>query len=105
MLRRNDGHIVTMASSLGILGAAGLASYCSSKGAAILFHDALHHELDLLGSKVRTSVVCPSHITTNMFSDLGALNTFFQPRITPQQVADVIVAAVDEKRSRDIYMP
>ncbi|RKP05863.1 hypothetical protein THASP1DRAFT_19240 [Thamnocephalis sphaerospora] len=105
MLRRNDGHIITMASMLGIMGAGSLTAYCSSKGAAVLFHDSLHHELDLLESKVRTSVVCPGYIATAMSAALKGFSTFLYPKLSPQQVAAAIVSAVDKKSSQDIYMP
>ena len=37
MLKRNFGHIVTLASAAGLVGVSGLADYCSSKFGAVGF--------------------------------------------------------------------
>ena len=37
MLKRNKGHIVTIASILGHIGVAGLSDYCGSKFANVIF--------------------------------------------------------------------
>ena len=41
MVERNYGHIVNIASAAGLVGAAGLVDYCSSKFAAVGLHEAL----------------------------------------------------------------
>jgi len=41
MIRRNTGHIVSVASVLGLLGVAGVADYCASKFGAIGFNECL----------------------------------------------------------------
>lgn len=41
MLENDRGHIVTIASGAGLVGATGLVDYCSSKFAAVGLHEAL----------------------------------------------------------------
>ncbi|KAG8133694.1 hypothetical protein E2320_011475, partial [Naja naja] len=45
MLELNHGHIVTIASSLGLFSTAGVEDYCASKFGAVGFHESLSHEL------------------------------------------------------------
>ena len=37
MIKRNSGHIVTLASAAGLVGVSGLADYCASKFGAVGF--------------------------------------------------------------------
>ena len=68
MLEQNHGHIVTIASSAGLAGIAGLADYCSSKFAAVGFTESLQMELvSMKKSGVHTTVICPYIINTGMF--------------------------------------
>ena len=67
MLEQNKGHIVTIASSAGMVGTSKLVDYCSSKFAAVGFDEALRAELRGMKSKVRTTVVCPFVANTGMF--------------------------------------
>ena len=48
MIKRKNGHIVTMASMGGHSGVNKLVDYCSSKHAAIGFDDALRSELNVI---------------------------------------------------------
>ena len=41
MIEKNSGHIVNIASAAGLVGAAGLVDYCSSKFAAVGLHESL----------------------------------------------------------------
>ncbi|RKP24877.1 short-chain dehydrogenase/reductase-like protein [Syncephalis pseudoplumigaleata] len=105
MLQADRGHVVTVASLLGCVGVGGLTAYCSSKGAAVLFHESLQHELDLLASKVRTVLVCPGHLTTAMFAMLKTANQFLLPLLTPTEVAQRIIEAIEDDVSVNVYMP
>lgn len=68
MLRRKHGHLVSIASSAGLAGIAGLSDYCSSKFAAVGFHESLQMELVAMGiNGVYMTVVCPYIINTGMF--------------------------------------
>lgn len=65
MLLRDHGHIVTVASSAGLVGVAGLVDYCASKFGAVGLDEALRAELRKLGKHgIRTTCVCPYFVTT-----------------------------------------
>lgn len=96
MLEANAGHIVTVASSAGLLGVPGLADYCASKYAAVGFDESLRFELHKLGKTgVKTTLVCPGQIDTGMFE--GAKPSRFPnlvPQLTQEYAAERIVQAV-----------
>ena len=72
MLKKNQGHIVTIASCAGLFGVPGLADYCSSKFAAVGFDETLRLEMVALKKTgVRTTVVCPYYINTGMFKGVS----------------------------------
>lgn len=69
MMERNRGHIVTIASSAGILGLNGLADYCASKFATVGFDESIRFELEVQGkTDIHTTLVCPYAINTGMFA-------------------------------------
>ncbi|KAM9813692.1 retinol dehydrogenase 10-A [Neosynchiropus ocellatus] len=68
MKTQNHGHIVTIASVLGLFSTACVEDYCASKFAAVGFHESLAHEL--LAEEVdgvKTTLVCPYIVDTGMF--------------------------------------
>lgn len=65
MIKRNHGHIVTVASVCGHGVIPYLIPYCSSKFAAVGFHRALTLELQTLGiTGIKTSCLCPVFVNT-----------------------------------------
>ncbi|XP_066940010.1 epidermal retinol dehydrogenase 2-like [Macrobrachium rosenbergii] len=92
MMLSNKGHIVSIASMAGWIGANGLVDYCSSKFAAVGFNDALHLELKVDGATgIKTTVVCPIYISTGMFE--GVVTNKLFPILTPDWVASETVDA------------
>ncbi|KAM9440175.1 retinol dehydrogenase 10-B [Clarias gariepinus] len=68
MLELNEGHIVTVASSLGLFTTAGVEDYCASKFGAIGFHESLSHELKAANKDgIKMTLVCPFLVDTGMF--------------------------------------
>ena len=67
MLSKKRGHIVSIASSAGLVGVNTLADYCASKFAAVGFMESLSLEFDTLEAGINTTVVCPYFINTGMF--------------------------------------
>ncbi|XP_071383089.1 retinol dehydrogenase 10-A [Centroberyx affinis] len=68
MKAQNHGHIVTIASVLGLFSTACVEDYCASKFAAVGFHESMAHELlaeEIDG--VKTTLVCPYIVDTGMF--------------------------------------
>jgi len=87
MLERGSGHIVNVASYLGQVPAAGLATYCASKHAVVGFSEALRDEL--AGTGVTVTVVLPSAVRTDLVSGvkLGGM----LPTVDPEDIAAAIV--------------
>jgi len=77
MIKRNEGHIVSIASMAGHTGVNGLVDYCASKFGAIGFDESLRNEMKSLNSKVRTTCICPYYINTGMFD--GVKTNFLLP--------------------------
>lgn len=88
MLKRGSGHIVNVASYLGEVPAAGLATYCASKHAVVGFSEALRDEL--AGTGVTVTTVLPSAVRTDLVSGvkLGGM----LPTVDPEDIAEAIVA-------------
>ncbi|OBK25050.1 hypothetical protein A5634_02180 [Mycobacterium asiaticum] len=88
MLARGSGHIVNVASYLGEVPAAGLATYCASKHAVVGFSESLRDEL--AGTGVTVTTVLPSAVRTDLVSgvQLGGM----LPTVDPEDIAEAIVA-------------
>lgn len=73
MIQNNHGHIVTIASVAGHTGGPRLVDYCSSKFAAVGFDESLRIELKAENiTGVKTTIVCPYHISTDLFKGFHA---------------------------------
>ncbi|MBW2543618.1 MAG: SDR family oxidoreductase [Deltaproteobacteria bacterium] len=100
MIERRRGHIVTIASAAGLIGAPGMTDYAASKHAAVGFDDALRAELRHLGHpEIRTTVVCPYFISTGMFEGASSATPLL-PILTPEYATRRIVRAIRRKRRR-----
>ena len=125
MLKKNKGHIVTIASNAGLLGApglrkvlqhyhqreirfsflflflvcVGLVDYCASKHGAVGLDEALRLELNLLGKNgVKTLCVCPFFINTGMFEGAKTRWPMLVPMLQPPWVADCILTSIRTDR-------
>lgn len=82
-LKRDGGAIVNTASTAGLVGEQGNATYCATKGAIVNFTRAL--ALDLARDGVRVNCICPGWIETG----------FNDPFIEELGGDDVVIAALD----------
>lgn len=103
------GHVVNTASTAGILGFPGIASYVAAKHAVVGMSQAMFHELR--GKSVSMSVLCPGVVQTNINSsernkpgvdassvEKSTFGTEYPEAMTPAQVADVVCEAIEEDR-------
>lgn len=95
MAEQKHGHIVTISSLAGKVGANRCVDYCASKHAAVGLHSSLSQELRVMGvTGVHLTNICPFFINTGMFE--GAKSRF--PRLFPgldqHAVADRVVQAL-----------
>jgi len=104
MLARDRGHVVTIASAAGIVGTSRLVDSCASKHAAVGFDESLRLELKRLGSRVKTTVVCPFYISTGMFAGVKTRVPLLLPILEPEYAVNRIVEAVRRDRRR-LVMP
>ncbi|MCX7891584.1 MAG: SDR family oxidoreductase [Burkholderiales bacterium] len=105
MIERDAGHVVTIASSAALAGVPKMVDYCATKAAALGFDEALRVELKHIGSKVRTTVVCPYYIDTGMFEGAKTAWPHLLPILQPEAVADRIVAAIRDGEERLLMPP
>ncbi|TEB35735.1 retinal short-chain dehydrogenase/reductase [Coprinellus micaceus] len=111
IIKRKEGHVMTMSSVLGITAAAQMTDYCASKAALIALNQSLRYELDHRYNtpKIRTTILLPGHIQTPLFQT-AEFNTafwfkFLAPSLPPVTVVKRIIAALDEQHSQTIYLP
>ncbi len=105
MIRAGSGHIVTISSAAGIIGASRLVDYCTSKFAAFGFDEALRVEIKQQKWNVKTTVVCPYFFNTGMFEGVKTRFPALLPILDQQQVAERIVRAIESDRTRVIMPP
>ncbi|NXI67766.1 RDHE2 dehydrogenase, partial [Anseranas semipalmata] len=95
MIASNHGHLVSIASSAGLIGVNRLADYCASKFAAIGFAESIDGELRGLGKTgVKTTIVCPYYINTGMFDGVTTKWPRLLPVLQPEYVAEKIMTAI-----------
>ncbi|KAJ8277655.1 hypothetical protein GJAV_G00078140 [Gymnothorax javanicus] len=95
MMASNHGHLVSIASSAGLIGVNGLADYCASKFAAVGFAESVALELLATGKDgIKTTIVCPFVIDTGMFDGCNSKWPRMIPILNPNYVARKIVDAI-----------
>ncbi|KAH0839835.1 retinal short-chain dehydrogenase reductase [Lanmaoa asiatica] len=111
LIERNNGHIITLASVMGFVGSAQMSDYSASKAALLNMHESLRYELDKRyhSPGIRTTLVCPGHVRTPLFSTAAFPDNmfyrFFVPSLAPVTVVKAIIAALDSQESRMIHLP
>jgi short-subunit dehydrogenase len=100
MVERGRGHIVNVASAVGRAGAPGGATYSASKFAVVGFSEATRLELRPHGIDV--TVVLPTIVQTELSA--GVPSARGVRRVTPEDVAEVIAAAVRKPRP-ELWVP
>uniref|UniRef100_A0A0N5B9M3 Estradiol 17-beta-dehydrogenase 11 n=1 Tax=Strongyloides papillosus TaxID=174720 RepID=A0A0N5B9M3_STREA len=105
MLKKNHGHIVSIASLAGKFGITGLVDYCASKFGAVGFSEALSEELVALKKdNVHVTTVCPFYIDTKMFDGVATKAPNLLPILQPEYVVDKIMEAV-LTNTESLYLP
>jgi 3-dehydrosphinganine reductase len=98
MRQRGRGHLINMGSVAGLRGLPYMPGYSASKFAVVGLSQALRSELE--GTGITVSVVCPPSIRTPMVTSQPELPAIYRrfPWLTPEQVAEVVVQAMDRPR-------
>jgi NAD(P)-dependent dehydrogenase (short-subunit alcohol dehydrogenase family) len=107
MLRERRGTIVTISSVLGRLGAANLSSYTASKAALLALHASLRAELAAIpdAQDIKTILVTPGQMGTDMFHGLKTPSNFFAPILSPAEVAKSIMGLIERGESGQVALP
>jgi all-trans-retinol dehydrogenase (NAD+) len=100
MLAQGSGHLVTIASAGGILGAPKLTDYSASKFAAVGFDEVLRMEFSQNGDNIRTTIICPYYIDTGMFKGVRSRMSWLLPILKPENVAAEVINAIEKNRQR-----
>ena len=104
MIKSNNGHIVTISSAAGIVGASMLTDYNASKFAAFGFDESLRMEFRKRKMNIRTTVVCPFFINTGMFEGAKTRFPWLLPILDEKTVSKKIVKAIEQNKAR-LLMP
>ena len=99
MLERNQGHLVSIASTCGFLSASRLSDYCASKHALISAHNSLRLEVLRMRKKVDFTLICPNTTNTGMFKGVKQKLRALIPILTPEQVASAVLDSVKHKKA------
>ena len=96
MLRRNHGHICTIASAGGMLSNPKMSVYAASKWGAIGWSDSVRIELQEMKSNVHVTTAAPYYINTGMFD---GVKSPIIPILKPEYVAKKVLRAIERNVS------
>jgi len=103
MIARNNGAIVNIASSSGLIGMPILSDYAASKFAEVGFSESLRRELKKFSyTGVKVTCVCPYIIDTGLFR--GFKPMVMSPFIKPEDAARAIVKGL-KKGKPNVMLP
>ncbi|KAK6582373.1 hypothetical protein PZA11_004781 [Diplocarpon coronariae] len=107
MIKKNHGHVVTIASMASYLVHAQNVDYACSKASALAFHEGLASELRSRynAPNVRTTVVNPAWIRTPLIEKLTSNPRFQDPVLEADVVSGKIVAQIMKGRSGQLILP
>jgi NAD(P)-dependent dehydrogenase (short-subunit alcohol dehydrogenase family) len=98
MLARGEGYLLQTASAAGLLTQIGSAPYAVTKHAAVSLAEWLAVTYGDRG--IRVSCLCPQGVRTNMLAhaEHGPGRFLLDGALEPEQVADAVIAGLDEER-------
>jgi len=94
MIKKNEGHIVSIASVAGYLPGPQLVDYVASKFGAVGLHGSLQVELLEVANNIKTTEVCPWFIKTGMFEGTVSKSPLTLPMLEQDDAVNQIVAGV-----------
>lgn len=107
MIRRNHGMVVTVASQAAYMTTPNMVDYSASKAAAVSFHEGLAAELvtRYKAPKVRTVLMTQGFTKTGLIDVLRPEDTWFNPLLKPESVAETVVGMVLKGESGHAVIP
>ncbi len=98
MVKRNSGHIVTIASAAGIIGVKKLSDYCAAKFAVFGFTESLRMEFKMDNIDIKTTIVAPFYIDTGMFKGVKSKVPWLLPIMKPEDAVRKIFKAIIKEK-------
>ncbi|KFX93597.1 hypothetical protein O988_06723, partial [Pseudogymnoascus sp. VKM F-3808] len=107
MIKRNHGHIVTIASLASFITGVQNVDYSCSKAGALALHEGLAQELRHAynAKKVRTSIVHPTYIRTPLIDKVHGQGKFKPLLLEPEPVVETILNHILSGNSGQIFLP
>ncbi|KAL5335028.1 NAD(P)-binding protein [Aspergillus crustosus] len=107
LVKHNHGMVVTVASQAVYTVTPNMVDYSATKAAAIAFHEGLAAELVTRynAPRVRTVLLTQGFAKTALIENLTPEDTFLQPLLHPQTVAESLVNQVLTGRSGHVLVP
>lgn len=105
MMARNDGHVVTVASSAGLTASPHNQAYTASKFAAVGLHQSVYAELlcEPRYSNVHMTLVCQNNMTGTLMSSTNVQmisnHPYIFPDLTAEYVADRVMRALRRREA------
>jgi len=104
MIEHREGHIVNLASWMGLMAAPAYGAYAVSKHGVVALSEALRSEVAQFN--IGVTVICPGVVKTNIFSALKIKGYSEEVRrmpsyagITPEEMADRMINAIKHDRA------
>lgn len=96
MLKRNRGHVCTIASAGGMLSNPKMSVYAASKWGVIGWSDSVRIELQEMKSDVHFTTIAPYYINTGMFD---GVKSRIIPILKPEYVAKRVIRAIERNKA------
>jgi len=96
MLKRNSGHVCTIASAGGMISNPKMSVYAASKWGVIGWSDSVRIELQEMKSDVHFTTVAPYYINTGMFD---GVKSRIIPILKPEYVAKRVIRAIERNKA------
>ena len=96
MIRRNRGHVCTIASAGGMISNPKMSVYAASKWGAIGWSDSVRIELQDMKSDVHITTVAPYYINTGMFD---GVKSRIIPILKPEYASRKIIRAIERNKT------
>ena len=96
MLKRNRGHVCTIASAGGMISNPKMSVYAASKWGVIGWSDSVRIELQEMKSNVHFTTVAPYYINTGMFD---GVKSRIIPILKPEYVAKRVIRAIERNKA------
>lgn len=96
MLKRNRGHVCTIASAGGMISNPKMSVYAASKWGVIGWSDSVRIELKEMKSDVHFTTIAPYYINTGMFD---GVKSRIIPVLKPEYVAKRVIRAIEKNKA------